>query len=170
LSVEQFLSIGYSKRKIRRIKLNRKLKKTLLFGILSIVTLGMFTQCQHPLQRDFSEKMLKHMDRMVGKLDLDADQESKYQAIRTKISADLKLAYQSRISGIKKVKAEFSKETPDVKALSTSVKIELNERNALMLKAPDYFNEFYGILKPEQKKKVNEWISDKLDNFSPEEK
>ena len=107
------------------------------------------------------------MDRKISKLDLNDSQKVKYQAIRTRIQTDLKLGHQERMKGIGKIKAEFLKDDPDVKTLSAQIKDDLSKKDNFMFKAPEYFAEIYAILETDQKKKVKEWVNDKLEDFEP---
>lgn len=136
----------------------------LLFGVL---TLGAFSHCRPKWNRDHSEKILSHIDRKVSKLDLDEAQNVKYQSIRSRIQADLKIGHQERMKSIGRIKSEFLKDNPDVNTLSTQIKEDLTKKDNLMFKAPEYFAEIYAILNADQKKEVRDWVNDKLEDFEP---
>jgi len=107
------------------------------------------------------------MDRKVSKLDLDEAQNVKYQSIRSRIQADLKIGHQERMKSIGRIKSEFLKDNPDVNTLSTQIKEDLTKKDNLMFKAPEYFAEIYAILNADQKKEVRDWVNDKLEDFEP---
>ncbi len=136
----------------------------ILTGFILLTT----SSCRPSMGRDHSDRILSHMDRKVAHLDLDADQERKYQALREKIRSEMRLNYEARIAATLRVKEEFARENPDVKALSQFVKERIKSRSAFMEQTPDYFAEFYAILKPEQQREVRDWIRDRLEDFEPE--
>jgi len=145
----------------------KKIFKFATYFLFGVLTLGAFSQCRPKWNQDHSDKILSYMDRKISKLDLDESQNAKYQSIRARIQADLKLGHQERLKGIGKIKSEFQKENPDVKTLSLQIKEDLSKKDNFMFKAPEYFAEIYAILNLEQKKKVKEWVNDKLEDFEP---
>lgn len=132
------------------------------------VTMLALAACRPSMGRDYSEHMLRHMDRKVERLELNAEQEQKYQALRERLRGDLRKNYLARIASLQRVKQEFDKENPDVRAAANFVKEQMQSRQGFMQSTPDYFVEFYNILNPEQQREVRDWVRDRLEHFEPE--
>lgn len=144
-----------------------KFKHITIASIIAVTGLAAFTACgrHHGVGKDHSERMIKKLDHIADRLDLKGEQTAKYQALRARVLEDLKAGHQSRLEGMRKVKAEFQKSEPDMNALAVELRTRLNEGHKRFDKAPDYIVEFYGILDAEQKAQVKEFVLDCLEDI-----
>ena len=127
----------------------------------------LFTACGHRdhFKKDRSEKMVKKMDRIADHLELDGEQMTKYQDLRQRVLADLKAGHASRLEGLREIKAEFEKETPNMDSLAKQLETRITGRQSIIEKAPGYAAEFYNILNDEQKADVRKFVLDKLERL-----
>ena len=145
-----------------------KFKKFLILPMAALIALPMMFMggCRHHgFGEDHSDKILKHVDKRVGRLDLSPEQEKKYQEIRARMSRDLKASFQLKKQALQSLKTEFQKPEPDVRAAAENLKTQIEERTKNMSIMPTYFAEVYEILNENQKKEVLEKIRSKLDRF-----
>jgi Spy/CpxP family protein refolding chaperone len=142
-------------------------KKSLIIGGIAFLAAGMLfigllTGCR-PIpghgphrfcKKDFSEHVLRRMDREVKKLDLSEAQYAQYEDIRQRVAADLaEGAKQSRQLFVD-LQSEMNKEDPNVGVITGLLKDQLRGMPGVMEKHLDYFEEFYNILDEDQKAQV----------------
>jgi len=115
-----------------------------------------------------SDRILKHLDRKVDKLNLTEKQQEKYQELRTKIQSDLNGIKENRNVFVKKVQAEINNDNPDMEKIAAMIKKETVKIPNKINNHIDYFMEFYNVLDNEQKgriiedmKKINKFPTDK---------
>ena len=146
--------------------MNTKFKRITLFSAVALIGLGAFTAChRHHPGKDHSDHMIKKLDRIADRLDIEGEQKNKYQELRGRILADLKAGHQARLEGMRKIKAEFQKPEPDIDAVAAELKSRMDQGHARFAKAPDYMREFYNILNAEQKAEVKEFVLDRLEDI-----
>jgi FtsZ-interacting cell division protein ZipA len=140
-------------------------KTVLILGVITLVAVFL-SGCYHRGfgESDFPQRTLERIDDHVKDLQLTADQEEKYQALRARLEADLikqKASHQTfkaelltvidrQDSGVKDLTAELRKK---VTVIPTTANLYL-----------DYIDEFYDILDDQQRALVMEEIRDKADN------
>ncbi len=141
--------------------------KKILIALIALMSLTALAGCgRHRWhKKDNTDRILKHVDKRVNKLELNQEQNAKYQEIRTRLRADLKKMYETRRGTMTAVKAEFQKPTPDVQGLANRVKSEMENRNKTFSSFPGYFAEIYAILNDEQKQKVNKKLKHITERF-----
>ncbi len=144
-----------------------KLKKIAILSIIGLVGAAAFTACGHRnhFSKDRSERMIKKLDYIADRLDIEGEQRVKYQDLRGRVLVDLKAMHEQRLETMRQLKAEFEKPEPDMNALAADVKARMETGHERFVKAPDYVAEFYGLLNPEQKARVKEFVLDKLEDL-----
>lgn len=137
-----------------------------IFTILSIVAVSaiLFSSCRHHHRPD-AEHALGHLDDYMEDLELNAGQQQKYQEIRSRIKEDMIAGKSHRDALMAEIDGEFQKAEPDVRALATKIKSQMESHESIFKTAPDYFVEIYEILEPNQKAKVNEDVRDHIKWF-----
>jgi len=118
----------------------------------------------HPrFQRDdFHDHVLKRMDQKVEKLNLNEDQQTKYQEIRQRIATDMAGMKEGRKVLFSSLQEELERERPDIDALAGLFKEKLGRMPGLMENHLDAFVEFYQILDQEQQDQIIEHFREKL--------
>jgi len=112
--------------------------------------------------KDFSEHILRRLDKRVEALNLSEAQKEKYKQIRGKLETRLKEHMNDRRRWMEEIQTEMKKEEPDVKALSESIKKRMKRFPDFMEGNLDLFVEFYGTLDKEQKDKILSTIRKKM--------
>ncbi len=112
--------------------------------------------------RDFSGRILKHIDRKVEKLGLTEGQQQRYVDIRGKIEADFAEMPEKRKALFRDVQGEINKEKPDINRVTGLLKDRLKEMPDRMARHLDHFVEFYNILDEEQKAQLLEKARDRI--------
>jgi Spy/CpxP family protein refolding chaperone len=101
---------------------------------------------------------MKKIDSEVKDLDLTAEQQTKYQGIRSRLEVDV----QKHLDSMKQLHGDMEKdlkgERPDVNAMAAQLKKRFAEEGDPRQKLVDYFVEFYNILNPAQQKKLIDHI------------
>jgi hypothetical protein len=124
-----------------------------------------FSRRGHPFaNKDFSERMLKHMDRHVEELKLTETQQKSYEALKTRLKADLEAGKARRTAWVNELRTELNKEKPDIQVLSAEVKKATRAFPEAMDRHVDLFVEFYNILDEGQRAKVIERFRDRIGN------
>ncbi len=147
-----------------------KAAKILISG-LAIALLGglLFTACGHHrghfCNKDFPKRVLKHMDKKIAKLDLDAAQITKYEKIRGEVKKDLQAMQQRHLNAGRLVKAELDKKYPDMEVIVNIIGKNRQKRPQLFEKYSPLLLDFYNSLNTEQQQKVLEKIRDHADRF-----
>jgi Spy/CpxP family protein refolding chaperone len=115
-----------------------------------------FHRGSHPgfHNKDFSEHILRKVDKRVEALNLSEAQKEKYKEIKGKLETRLKEHMDDRKRLMKEIQTEMKKEEPDVKALSESIKKQMKRFPDFMEGNLDLFVEFYETLDKEQKDKI----------------
>lgn len=115
--------------------------------------------------KKFSDRILKHLDKKVDKLNLTEKQQEKYQELRTKIQSELNGTKESRNVFVKKVQAEINNNNPDMEKIGAMIKKETVKIPNKINKHIDYFMEFYNVLDNEQKGRILEDMKKKINRF-----
>lgn len=105
-------------------------------------------------KKDFSEHVLRRMDREVKKLDLSEAQYAQYEDIRQRVAADLAEGEKKGRQLFVDLQSEMNKENPNVGIITALLKDQLRGMPDVMEKHLDYFEEFYNILDEDQKAQV----------------
>lgn len=152
-------------------------KKSLIIGgiallVSGVLFVGLLTGCRpfhghgpgaHRFcKKDFSEHVLKRMDKQVAKLDLSDDQYEKYMDIRQRVAADLAEGEKKGKQLFVDLQSEMNKEDPNVGVITGLLKDQLRGMPDVMEKHLDYFEEFYNILDEDQKAQVIEKVRKKM--------
>jgi len=104
--------------------------------------------------KDFSEHVLRRLDKRVKALNLSEAQKEKYEEIKGKLVTRLKEHRDDRKRLMEEIQTEMKKGEPDVKALSESIKKQIKRFPDFMEGNLDLFIEFYQTLNKEQKDKI----------------
>ena len=112
--------------------------------------------------KDFSEFILRRLDKRVEELNLSEAQKGKYEEIKGKLATRLKEHMDDKKRLLEEIKTEMKKEDPDVKALSESIKKQRKRFPGFMEGNLDLFIEFYETLDKEQRDKVMATIRKKM--------
>jgi Spy/CpxP family protein refolding chaperone len=112
--------------------------------------------------KDFSERVLKHMDRHVEELKLTETQQQRYEALKTKLKAHLEEGKTRRVEWVNELRTELNKEKPDVQVVAAHVKKATRAFPEAMDRHVDLFVEFYGILDEGQRMKVVQRFRDRM--------
>ena len=150
-------------------------KRSLIIGgiallLAGVLFIGLLTGCRpfpghgpHRFcKKDFSEHVLKRMDKQVGKLDLSDDQHEKYMEIRQRVAADLAEGMERKRQLHFEFQREINKEQPDINIIADLVKDRLRGMPDVMERQLDYFVEFYNILDEDQKAELIQKIQKKM--------
>jgi Spy/CpxP family protein refolding chaperone len=112
--------------------------------------------------KDFSEYILRRLDKRVEALNLSEAQKEKYKETRGKLETRLKEHMKDRKRWMEEVQTEMKKPEPDVKALSELIKKQMKRFPDFMEGNLDLFVEFYQRLDKEQKDKILSTIRKKM--------
>ena len=112
--------------------------------------------------KDFSEHILRRLDKRVEALNLSEAQKEKYKDIKGKLETRLKEHMIDKKRFMEEIQTEMKKGEPDVKALSESIKKQLKRFPDFMEGNLDLFIEFYETLDKEQKDKIMAKIQKKM--------
>ena len=112
--------------------------------------------------KDFSEHILRRLDKRVEALNLSEAQKEKYEEMKGKLVTRLKEQLDDRKRLMEEIQTEMKKEEPDVKALSESVKKRIERFSGFMEENLDLFVEFYETLDKEQKEKIMATVRKKI--------
>jgi Spy/CpxP family protein refolding chaperone len=100
------------------------------------------------------DHIMKKVDSEVKDLDLTPEQQTKYQAIRSRLEVDVR----KHMDSMKQLHGDIEKnlkgDRPDVNAMAAQLKKQFAEEGDPRQKLVDYVVEFYNILNPEQQKKL----------------
>ena len=112
--------------------------------------------------RDFSERILKRIDKKVEKLGLTETQQQKYAGIREKIESDFKKMSEGRKALFRDFQGEINKENPDINRVAGLLKDRFKDMHDRISRHLDHFVEFYGILNEEQKARLLEKVRERI--------
>ena len=117
---------------------------------------GGFHKGFHPgfHHKDISEFILWRLDKGVEELNLSEGQKGKYEEMKGRLEARFKEHREDRKRFMEELQAAMSKEDPDVRVLSESLKTRMERFSDFMEGNLDLFVEFYDILDKEQKEKI----------------
>jgi len=104
--------------------------------------------------KDFSEHILRRLDKRVEALNLSEAQKEKYKEIKGKLETRLKEHMNDRKRLMEEIQTEMKKGEPDVKALSESIKKQMRRFPDFMEGNLDLFIQFYETLDKGQKDKI----------------
>ncbi len=104
--------------------------------------------------KDFSEHVLRKMDRHVEELNLTSSQKNEYNMLREKIKSDLKQMKETRKNFFSNLRNEINRPNPDISVMADFVKRGLSRMPDRIQNHMDYFVEFYHILDENQKNDV----------------
>lgn len=112
--------------------------------------------------KDFSEHILRRLDKRVEALNLSETQKEKYKEMKGKLKTRLKEHRDDRKRWMEELQTAMNKEDPDVKVISESVKKRIEHFSDFMEGNLDLFVEFYENLNKEQKEKIMAAIRGKM--------
>ena len=115
--------------------------------------------------KDFSEHILRKMDRHVEELNLTASQKNEYSTLRGKIKSDLKQMKETRKNLFSDLRHEINRSNPDLTAVADLVTKGLSRMPDRVQNHVDYFVEFYNILDENQKNEVISGFRKKLNRI-----
>ncbi len=113
-------------------------------------------------QKRFLDFVLWRLDKGVEELNLSEVQKGKYGELKAEFEARLRERMDERKKWTEELQAEMSKENPDVKALSESVKQRIERFSGFMGGNLDLLVEFYETLDQQQKEKVLTMVREKM--------
>jgi Spy/CpxP family protein refolding chaperone len=108
----------------------------------------------HRHGNDFSEYVLKRMDKRVKKLGLTEAQQKQYGEIRLNIEDDLTEMADNHRDFFREVMSEFNRERPDMDAVANLVKERVKRMPGMMEETTDHLIDFYNVLDDNQKAQV----------------
>ncbi|MBN2041727.1 MAG: Spy/CpxP family protein refolding chaperone [Spirochaetes bacterium] len=143
-------------------------KKSLLMGgTLCIAGIMLLSGCSRPghCDKDFPEKIFKRVDKKIAKLDLNSEQQSVYDEIRSDLKADLTRFQEERLKAGKIIAKEINSDNPDMAKIAGIIKEGHGKHPEKFNSYIDRIVEFYNILDDEQKKIVLEKMRDHAEHF-----
>lgn len=114
---------------------------------------------------NFSERVLSHIDSRVQELELRPEQQTKYQALRQSLEANLKQGAAKRKAFFLELQTIVKQDRPDIKAATALARKMLGEMSGLMSANLDLFTEFYGILDKDQQDRFLSKVRQKFDRI-----
>jgi hypothetical protein len=112
--------------------------------------------------QDRTDFILWRMDKKAKELNLTSVQKEKYEAIK----ANLKTHFAEGLSDRQRMKEQFqkemSKEDPNVKMLTESMKTKIEEMSGFVNKNLDLLVDFYESLDSNQKRLINDEIRERM--------
>ncbi len=115
--------------------------------------------------KDFSEHILRKIDRHVEELNLTASQKNEYSTLREKIKSDLKQMKDTRKNFFSDLRNEINLPDPDLNAVADLITKGLSRMPDRVQNHMDYFVEFYNILDENQKNEVISGFRKKLNRI-----
>jgi hypothetical protein len=153
----------------------------LVFVAGVLVFCGPFAGCRPPAWRDgpfapsfckrgppgfadknFSERVLKHMDSHVEELNLNETQRQSYEALKTRLKAHFEEGKAKRTAWVGELRTELNKEKPDIQFMAAHIKKAARELPEAVDRHVDLFVEFYSLLDEGQKMKVVRRFRDRM--------
>jgi len=116
-------------------------------------------------KKDFSEQILRRLDKRVEALNLSEAQKEKYREIKGQLVTRLKEHRDDRKRLMEEIQTEMKKGEPDVKVLSESIKKQIKRFPDFMEGSLDLFVEFYQTLNKEQKDKIISAMRKKMKRY-----
>ena len=113
-------------------------------------------------KKDFSEHLLRRLDKRVEALKLSEAQKEKYEELKGKLVTRLKEHRDDRKRWMEELQTAINKQDPDVKALSESVKKRIERFSGFMEGNLDLFVQFYETLDSGQKDRVMAAIRERM--------
>jgi len=113
-------------------------------------------------KKDFSEHLLRRLDKRVEALKLSEAQKEKYEELKGKLVTRFKELREERKSWMEELQTAMNKQDPDVKALSESVKKRIERFSVFMEGNLDLFVQFYETLDQGQKDRVMAAIRERM--------
>ena len=112
--------------------------------------------------KDMSDFVLKRLDSKMEELNLTPVQKEKYNELRTNIKIHLSEAKEDRKKFKETIRAEMTKDTPDVAGLTETMKKKIQDVSGIMQADLDLIASFYGSLDNAQKQKVVSGIRERM--------
>jgi Spy/CpxP family protein refolding chaperone len=134
----------------------KKALRTIIFGLAGLLVAITLGGCERGCwtKGHSPDNILKKVDSEVKELGLTAEQQTKYQDIRSRLEVDVR----KHMDTMKQLHTDMEKdlkgERPDVNAMAAQLKKQFAQEGDPRVKLVDYFVEFYNILNPEQQKKL----------------
>lgn len=115
--------------------------------------------------KDFSEYVLKRMDKKVKKLELSEAQQKQYEEIRRNIEDDMNEMADNHRDLFRELKRELDREKPDMNAMSALMKERVKRMPSKMEESIDHFMDFYNLLDDNQKAQIIDELRKKLKKY-----
>ncbi len=112
--------------------------------------------------KDFSEHILRKLDKRIEALNLSEAQKGKYEEMRGKLETRFKEHREDRKRWMEELQTEMNKEEPDIRVLSEAVKKRIERFSGFMEGNLDLLVQFYETLDKEQKEKIMATIRKKM--------
>jgi Spy/CpxP family protein refolding chaperone len=135
-----------------------------LVGLIIAITLGGCERGWGPKGHS-PDYLLKKIDREVKELNLTQAQQAKYEDIRHRLEADMNKHMDKMNQLHSEIEKNFKSEHPDVTAMAAQLRKDFAEEGDPRQKLIDYFVEFYNILDQDQQKKVDQYISKRVESM-----
>jgi hypothetical protein len=113
-------------------------------------------------QKEVAEFILWRMDKLALKLNLNAEQKTKYEGLKNSISSRLATGFEERQQMKARFLEELNKENPDVPGLVDAVKIRISDFSGFLSKNLDLVADFYESLDSAQKRLINTEIRERM--------
>ena len=143
------------------MKSRRFLLALSVFALIAVVVSGCHP---HRFGGNFPKGLLEHIDSRVEDLQLTAEQEDQYLALRARLEADLLQQKTTHEQFRQSMKEFIDQEPADLKEVTARLRTKANEVPDIADRYLDYIDEFYDILDDHQKAMVMQEIRDRADS------
>ncbi len=134
-----------------------------------VVLIALASGCSHRRfhHGNLSERMLERIDDHLDDLDLNEEQQKKYQTIRVNMEADMAKQGATHKEFMVKLHEKVNQENPDIAEINGLFKERLNDMPKHLAVYLDYFEEIYTMLDDEQRAEVLEDFRTKVNRHDP---
>ena len=113
-------------------------------------------------QKEIAEFILWRMDKTAQKLNLTAEQKTRYEELKNNITSRMSTGFEERRQLRARFLEEMTKENPDVQGLVGSFKTRINDFSGFLSKNLDLLADFYDALNVDQKRLLNTEIRERM--------
>ena len=132
-----------------------------LLAVLVLITVFATGCHSRRFGSDYPQAMLEHIDDEVEDLQLTAEQDDQYQALRARLETDLLGQKATHDQFRQSMKALIEQETTGVKEITANLRTKIKDVPAMADLYMDYIDEFYDILDDQQKATVMDEVRKK---------